>query len=127
MNAGPLRVLLVDDNESVRRSIRQILDSQTDIQVVCEAVDGHDAVQKAREHLPDVVLLDITMPKTSGLEAARILKQEFPSMHIIIVSQHDSRAFQWAALAAGVNGYVVKSDAARDLIPELRKIKRAAA
>lgn len=90
-------------------------------------MDGDDAVQKAREHLPDVVLLDITMPGSSGLDAARILKQEFPSKYIIIVSQHDSRAFQWAALPAGVNGYVVKSDAERELIPELRKVKRAAA
>jgi DNA-binding NarL/FixJ family response regulator len=59
----------------------------------------------------------------NGLEAAQVLKQEFPTMHIIIVSQHDSRGFQWAALAAGVSGYIVKSNAARDLIPELRKIK----
>jgi DNA-binding NarL/FixJ family response regulator len=66
----------------------------------------------------------VTMPSMNGLEAAQILKHEFPSMDIIIVSQHDSRGFQWAALPAGVNGYVVKSNAAKDLIPELRKIQR---
>jgi DNA-binding NarL/FixJ family response regulator len=66
----------------------------------------------------------VTMPTMNGLEAAQILKHEFPSMDIIIVSQHDSRGFQWAALAAGVNGCVVKSNAAKDLIPELRKIQR---
>jgi two-component system, NarL family, nitrate/nitrite response regulator NarL len=74
--------------------------------------------------LPDVVLLDVTMPIMNGLEAARILKHEFPSMHIIILSQHDSRGFQWGALAAGVNAYVIKSNAAKDLIPELPKIQR---
>jgi DNA-binding NarL/FixJ family response regulator len=123
MNRGPLRVLVVDDNESIRRGICQVLQSQADIEVICEAVDGVDAVAKAREHLPDVVLLDITMPNMNGLEVAQVLKQEIPSIQIIIVSQHDSRGFKWAALAAGVSGYVVKSNAARDLIPELRRIQ----
>jgi two-component system response regulator DegU len=124
MTGRTLRVLVVDDNESVRRTICQLLQSQVDIEIACEAVNGADAVAKAREHLPDVVLLDVTMPTMNGLEATHILKQEFPSMPVVILSQHDSRGFQWAALAAGVSGYVVKSNAARDLIPELRKIQR---
>lgn len=124
MTGHALRVLVVDDNASVRRSLCQLLESQGDIEIACEAVDGADAIQKARQHLPDVVLLDITMPNMNGLEAAHVLKHEFPGMHIIIVSQHDSRGFQWAALAAGVSGYVVKSKAADDLIPELEKIQR---
>jgi DNA-binding NarL/FixJ family response regulator len=123
MNGRALRVLVVDDNESVRRNICQLLRSQVDFEVVCEAVDGADALRKAREHLPDVVLLDLNMPNMNGLEAARILKQEFPLIQVVIVSQHDSRGFKWAALAAGVSGYVVKSNAARDLIPELRRIQ----
>jgi DNA-binding NarL/FixJ family response regulator len=123
MQGRLLRVLVVDDNESVLRSICQLLTSQSDIEVICEAVDGDDALEKAREHFPDLVLLDITMPTTNGLEVARILKREFPSMHILIVSQHDSRGFQWAALAAGASGYVVKSNAAQDLIPEVRRIQ----
>jgi len=122
--SGPnLRVLVVDDNENVRRRICQLLSSQAEIEVICEAVDGHDAICKARENLPDLVLMDITMPVMDGLEASRILKREFPSIQIVIVSQHDSRGFQWSALAAGVNGYVVKSEAGRDLIPELRRVQ----
>jgi len=124
MTGHALRVLVVDDNESVRRTICQLLESQADIEIACQAVDGADAIRKPREHLPDVVLLDITMPNMNGLEAAHVLKREFPAMHIVIVSQHDSRGFQWAALAAGVTGYVVKSRAAHDLIPELQKIQR---
>jgi DNA-binding NarL/FixJ family response regulator len=123
MERRPLRVLVVDDNESVRRSICQILDSQIDIEVICQAVDGADALNQARQHHPDLVLLDITMPTMNGLDAARILKREFPAMHVVIVSQHDSRGFQWAALAAGVSGYVVKSNAAQDLLPEVRRIQ----
>jgi DNA-binding NarL/FixJ family response regulator len=123
MEQPPLRVLLVDDNESVRRSICQILQSQADIEVTCQAADGADALNQARQHHPDLVLLDITMPTMNGLDAARILKREFPSMHVLIVSQHDSRGFQWAALAAGASGYVVKSNAAQDLLPEVRRIQ----
>lgn len=123
MQGRPLRVLVVDDNEIVRRSICQLLTSQADIEVICEAVDGNDALEKAREHVPDLVLLDITMPTMNGLEAARILKREFPSMHILIVSQHDSRGVRGAALAAGASGYIVKSNAVQDLIPEVRRIQ----
>jgi len=123
MAGRTLRVLVVDDNESVRRSISQILRSQADIEVVCEAVDGADALRKIREHEPDVVLLDITMPNMNGLEVAETVKTEFSSVQVLIVSQHDSRGFQWAALAAGVSGYVNKSDVGRDLIPELRRIQ----
>lgn len=123
MERRPLRVLVVDDNESVRRNICQILHSQADIEVICQAVDGADALDQARQHHPDLVLLDITMPTMNGLDAARILKREFPAMHVLIVSQHDSRGFQWAALAAGASGYVIKSNAARDLLPEVRRIQ----
>lgn len=123
MQGRPVRVLVVDDNESVRRSICKLLHSQADIEVICEAVDGADAVEKAREHLPDLVLLDITMPTMSGLEAARILKRDFPSMHILIVSQHESRSVRGAALTAGASGYVVKSNVVQDLIPEVRRIQ----
>jgi DNA-binding NarL/FixJ family response regulator len=123
MKRAPLRVLVVDDNASIRRTLCQLLDSQADIEVTCEAGDGEEAVRQAREHLPDVVLLDITMPMMNGLEAARILRQECPSIQIVVVTQHDSRGFQWAALAAGVSEYVVKSNAARDLIPALRRLQ----
>lgn len=123
MSAGTLRVLVVDDSESVRRGICHVLRSQADIEVVCEAVDGADAVNKVKEYQPDVVLLDITMPTMNGLEAAEIMKKEFPSVQVLIISQHDSRGFRWAALAAGVSGYVVKSNVGIDLIPELRRIQ----
>ena len=118
-----LRVAVVDDNESVRRRIFQILRSQEDIEVVCEAGDGDDAVRKIREHQPDVVLLDISMPSMDGLAVAEVIKTEFPSVQVLIVSQHDSRGFQWAALAAGVSGYILKSNIGTDLVPELRRIQ----
>lgn len=123
MAAHTLRVVVVDDNESVRRSICLILRTQADIEIVCEAIDGAEAIRKIGEHQPDVVLLDITMPTMNGLEVAEIIKTEFPAVQVLMVSQHESRGFRWAALAAGVSGYVIKSNVGKDLIPELRRIQ----
>lgn len=121
MQALILRVLVVDDSEMVRRAICQILKSQVDIEVVCEASDGVDAVRKALEHRPDIVLLDITLRVMNGFDATRRIKHELPSTLILIVSQFESAPFAREAIAAGASGCVVKSNAATELIPMLRK------
>ena len=114
MQAPILRVLVVGDSEIVRHRTCQILQTQVDIEVISEASDAADAVRK--------VLLDITMPVMNGFEAARRIKPELPSTLILMVSQFDSAPFQREAIAAGASGYVVKSDAASELIPVLRKL-----
>ena len=121
MQALILRVLVVDDSEIIRRFICRILQSQADIEIVCEASDGAEGVRKVREHRPDVVLLDITMPVMNGFDAARHIKHEFPSTLILVVSQFDSPAHAREAISAGASGYVVKSNASTELIPVLRK------
>lgn len=121
MQALILRVLVADDSEIVRRGICRILRSQADIEVVCEAADGADAISKVRLHRPHVVLLDISMPVMNGFQAARLIKHEFPTTLIVMVSQFDSAACAKEAMAAGASGYVVKSNASSELIPALRK------
>lgn len=118
-----LRVLVVDDSETVRRGLSQILQSQADIEIVGEASDGGEAVRKALEQKPDVVLLDITMPVMNGFDAARRISGELPSSLILMVSQFDSAPFATEAFAAGAHGYIVKSNAARELVPTLRHLR----
>jgi DNA-binding NarL/FixJ family response regulator len=121
MQALILRMLVVDDSDIVRRLICQILQTQPDIEVVCEASDGEDAIRKVRVHRPDVVLMDITMPVMNGFDATRRIKHEFPLTLVLVVSQYDSAPFMREAIAAGASGYVVKDNASAELIPALRK------
>ena len=104
MQALILRMLVVDDSDIVRRLICQILQTQPDIEVVCEASDGEDAIRKVRVHRPDVVLMDITMPVMNGFDATRRIRHEFPLTLVLVVSQYDSAPFMREAIAAGASG-----------------------
>jgi DNA-binding NarL/FixJ family response regulator len=115
-NVAPIRVLLVDDHEIARRSIRSILSRQAGLDVICETADGEEAVKKAEELHPAVILLDISLPGISGIQAARQILAVSPNSRIIFVSQHDSIQTAKDALSVGAHGYVVKSDAGRDLL-----------
>jgi DNA-binding NarL/FixJ family response regulator len=119
--AAVLQILVVDDSEAVRKAICKILSALPELQVVCEASDGSEAVSLARQHRPDLVLMDISMPGTNGLEATRLIKHELPKTKIIILSQHRSGIFMREASAAGADGYAAKD--ARELIAEVRKIQ----
>ncbi len=85
-----VRVLVVDDHAAIRLGIRDLLAPQAGIDIVCEAVDGIEAISRAREHKPDLVLMDIAMPLMNGLEATRIISEEMPLCHVVIVSLHYS-------------------------------------
>jgi DNA-binding NarL/FixJ family response regulator len=112
-----IRVLIADDNEGWRRQIRSLLQPRPEWQVIAEAVDGSEAVQKAEELKPDVILLDLGLPKLNGIEAARKIRQRSPSSKIVFLSQNNDFDVVRAALGTGAQGYVCKTDAGRALLP----------
>jgi DNA-binding NarL/FixJ family response regulator len=120
----PARILLADDHALVRRGVRLILDSEPDLTVVAEASDGAEAIEQARAHRPDLAILDIAMPRLTGLQAARELTRQQPDLRILILTMHDNEQFFFEALKVGASGYVLKSVADRDLVEACRAAMR---
>ena len=116
------RILVVDDHDLVRRGICSILATNSALTVCAEAVDGRDAVQKARAERPDIVVMDISMPNMNGLDAAREIKGILPQTEIVIVSQHDSAEMVRQAFKAGARGYVMKSAISSDLLSAIASV-----
>jgi len=117
-----IRVLVVDDHAILRDGIRSILESQEDIVVVGEASDGAEALEYVGNLLPDIVLMDISMPKTNGLEATRLIKERFPQVKVLILTQHDNREYIAPALGAGASGYVLKRSGRREMLNAIRQV-----
>jgi DNA-binding NarL/FixJ family response regulator len=117
-----MRILIADDNERVRRGIAGVLASQKDWEVCGEAEDGTQAIQKAMELRPDLVLLDVSMPGMDGLETARRLRRGQAEMKILVLSQHDPAQLLPQALNAGANGCVDKSRIGADLVRTIKSI-----
>jgi DNA-binding NarL/FixJ family response regulator len=118
------RILLADDHTLVRDGIRLLLDAQADLEVVAEASDGAEAVDLALEEDVHLAILDVTMPRKTGLQAAAELAKRRPEMKILILSMHDKEQYFFEALKAGASGYVLKSAANRDLIEACRAAMR---
>jgi DNA-binding NarL/FixJ family response regulator len=119
-----IRILVVDDHPIVRHGIRTLLAGRPEWEVVDEAEDGIEAVEKALLLKPDIVVLDVTMPKMDGLEACRQIRKNVQISKVLIVTQHDSPQMLREALSAGALGYVVKSDAARDLLSAIEAVSQ---
>ena len=114
------RILLADDHAVVRRGLRLVLDAQPDLEVVAEAGDGAQAVEVARATEVDLAVLDVAMPRLTGLQAAAALTREHPALKVLMLSMYDSEQYLYEALRAGASGYVLKSAADRDLVEACR-------
>lgn len=123
-NQSKIRVMLADDHTILRQGIRMLLEAQEDMEVVGEAVNGRDAVEKARVLHPKVILMDISMPELNGLEATRQVKRESPEIQVVILTMHESEEYLVQILQAGATGYVLKQAADRELIEAVRIASR---
>ncbi|MDP8943138.1 MAG: response regulator transcription factor [Actinomycetota bacterium] len=118
------RILLADDHPVVRRGLRLILDAEPDLAVIAEAGDGAEAVARALAEDVHLVILDVTMPRLTGIQAARELAQRAPDTRVLMLSMHDNEQFCREALHAGASGYIIKSVADRDLVEACRATMR---
>jgi len=122
--AAPTRILLADDHALVRRGLRLILDAERDLEVVAEASDGAEAVDIAAAGGIDLAIMDIAMPRMTGIQAAREFQQRAPGVRVLMLSMYDNEQYFFEALSAGASGYVLKSVADRDLIEAVRATMR---
>jgi DNA-binding NarL/FixJ family response regulator len=122
-----IRVLLADDHEVVRSGLRMVLEAQSDIEVVAEAGDGAQALEQALAGEVDLTVLDVSMPRMTGLQAAAELHRRRPELRILMLSMHDNEQYFFEALKAGASGYVLKTAANRDLVEACRACMRGEA
>ena len=120
----PVRILLADDHALVRQGLRLIIDAEPDLKVVAEASDGAEAVRACDPEQVDLAILDIAMPRMTGLQAAREISRRAPDVRILFLSMYDNEQYFFAALKAGASGYVLKSVVDRDLIEACRSAMR---
>lgn len=117
-----IRIVLADDHHIVRAGVRQLLEGANDLQVIAEAGDGEDAQNLIQAHKPDVAVLDIQMPKASGIEVTRWVRSHLPEVGVLILTAYDDDPYVMAVLQAGANGYVLKTGQADELIQAVRDV-----
>jgi len=120
----PTRILLADDHALVRRGVRLILDREPDLEVIAEAADGNEAVTLTRSEPVDLAILDIAMPRMTGIQAARELSVVRPEVRVLMLTMYDNEQYFFQALKAGASGYVLKSALDRDLVEACRATMR---
>jgi DNA-binding NarL/FixJ family response regulator len=122
-----MRVLIADDHGIVRSGLRLLLESQPDIEVVAEAQDGVEAVEIALRERPDLCVLDVAMPRMTGIQATREIRAQSPDTAVLVLSMHADERYLFEALKAGASGYVLKGEAGEDLVEAARSVGRGEA
>ena len=122
-----MRVLIADDHGIVRSGLRLLLESHADMEVVAEASDGVEAVEMAVRERPDLCVLDVQMPRMTGLQATREIKAQAPDTAVLMLSMHADERYLFEALKAGASGYVLKAEADQDLVEAVRAVERGEA
>ncbi|HEY5142931.1 MAG TPA: response regulator transcription factor [Solirubrobacteraceae bacterium] len=119
-----MRVLIADDHGIVRGGLKLLLERQADIEVVGEAADGAEAVERALALRPDLAILDVSMPLLTGIQATHEIKRHAPEVDVLVLSMHDDERYVFEALKAGASGYVLKREADQDLVDAVRSVAR---
>ena len=122
-----MRILIADDHGIVRSGLRLLLERQPDMEVIAEAADGVDAVEMALRERPDLCILDVQMPRMTGLQATRQIKSHAPEVTVLMLSMHADERYLFEALKAGASGYVLKAEADQDLVAAARAVGRGEA
>lgn len=117
-----IRIVLCDDHQIIREGLRSLLDKQSDMNVVGEGTNGHEAISLAGKHSPDVIVMDVAMPDLNGIAAARRLRDEQPRLKILALSMHSDRRFVTGMLEAGASGYLLKDCAFSELANAIRTV-----
>jgi len=124
MTTGKIRILLADDHPLVRSGLMKLLEPHKEIIVVGEAGDGEEAVAMTRKLLPDVVVLDLSMPKMNGIDATRLIREQFPSVRVLVLTMHDTEEYIFQMLKAGAGGYALKTSGREELAAAINAVAR---
>ena len=116
------RIIIADDHDLVRESMRSLLDSEPDLRIIDEAKDGQETIELTRIQLPDLVLMDVRMPKMNGFEATQMIKEELPTTKVLIWSAYEDPLFVSEAVRAGADGYVLKLSPVQELLDAIRGV-----
>lgn len=123
MPLGPIRILIADDHTLVRESLVGLLQAEGDVQVVAQAADGIETVEKAIATRPDIVVADLSMPRLNGIEVVRRLKEALPNTRVLVLTMHQEDEYVLQAVRAGASGYLVKDSAAAELLAAVRSLQ----
>jgi DNA-binding NarL/FixJ family response regulator len=116
----PIRILLADDHAVVRDGLRALLEREPDLEIVAEAADGHECIELVEKHAPDVVMMDVAMPRMNGIEATRRILAAMPSSAVVILSMHQDESYVLQSLKAGAKGYLLKDSPRQDVLDAIR-------